>query len=128
MLHFDAEYGLGVKPSTAGDVYSFGVMLLGTFTGKNPTHDSFRGETNLVKWVEAAFPTKVEHVLDPELQQIDPEVLSEDCLIMIIGAGLSCTVHSPEERISIRGALRILKSAKNVTPKQVSDPKISMDG
>ncbi|GAA0163438.1 hypothetical protein LIER_19304 [Lithospermum erythrorhizon] len=37
------EYGLGQKPSTAGDVYSFGIMLLEVFTGRSPTHESFVG-------------------------------------------------------------------------------------
>ncbi|KAK3183076.1 hypothetical protein Dsin_030362 [Dipteronia sinensis] len=107
------EYGFGEKPSTAGDVYSFGVMLLEIFTGKSPTHESFNGEVNIVKWVEATFPDKVQQVLDPELQNINPEI-PQDCLITIIGVGLSCTTHSPDCRISIRDALRNLKSAKHV--------------
>uniref|UniRef100_A0A803MJ41 non-specific serine/threonine protein kinase n=1 Tax=Chenopodium quinoa TaxID=63459 RepID=A0A803MJ41_CHEQI len=38
------EYGLGAKPSTAGDTYSFGVTLLELFTAKSPSNESFTGE------------------------------------------------------------------------------------
>ncbi|KAK2662440.1 hypothetical protein Ddye_001014 [Dipteronia dyeriana] len=112
------EYGFGEKPSTGGDVYSFGVMLLEIFTGKSPTNESFNGEVNIVKWVEATFPDKVQLVLEPELLHINPEI-PQDCLITIIGVGLSCTTHSPDCRISIRDALRNLKSAKHVFLKQL---------
>ncbi|XP_044467191.1 probable LRR receptor-like serine/threonine-protein kinase At3g47570 [Mangifera indica] len=114
------EYGLGEKPSTAGDVYSFGVMLLELFTGMSPIQESFKGELNLVKWVELSFPENVVQVLDAELnnlqlqiqgQSINPET-QNDCLITIFGVGLSCTKESPDSRLSIREALRSLTTAK----------------
>ncbi|XP_022768688.1 putative receptor-like protein kinase At3g47110 [Durio zibethinus] len=117
------EYGLGEKPSTAGDVYSFGVMLLELFTGKSPTHESFVGELNLIKWVQSAFPYNVQQFLDPELlllvqnlqcdrQPINPEI-EYDCLTTIIGVGLTCTSVSPDGRVSMRDALRKLKTVKD---------------
>ncbi|KAK9082047.1 hypothetical protein Syun_031446 [Stephania yunnanensis] len=33
------EYGIGVKPSTQGDIYSYGVLSLEMFTGKRPTEE-----------------------------------------------------------------------------------------
>lgn len=123
----DAEYGLGEKPSTAGDVYSFGVMLLELFTGMSPIQESFKGELNLVKWVELSFPENVVQVLDAELnnlqlqiqgQSINPET-QNDCLITIFGVGLSCTKESPDSRLSIREALRSLTTARSSFLKQV---------
>jgi serine/threonine protein kinase len=113
---------MGEKPSTAGDVYSFGVMLLELFTGKKPTHESFIGDLNLIRWVQSAFPANVMQVLDPEMLQlmsslyhddksISPDI-QHDCLITILGVGLSCTVESSDARISIRNALHKLKSAR----------------
>ncbi|KAK8649038.1 hypothetical protein V6N13_129776 [Hibiscus sabdariffa] len=119
------EYGLGGKPSTAGDVYSFGVMLLELFTGKSPTHESFVGELSLIKWTQSAFPSNVNLILDPELlsllqnlqynrynQQINADIY-HDCLTTIIGVGLCCTSVSPDGRITMRDALRKLKAVKS---------------
>ncbi|EEF34948.1 serine-threonine protein kinase, plant-type, putative [Ricinus communis] len=117
------EYGLGVKPSTAGDVYSFGVMLLELFTGKCPTCDSFKGEQNLVGWVQSALSSNKLQMLDPDLllqlgncyhdnQPIMPEI-QDDCLITVLEIGLSCTAESPERRISMRNTLLKLKAARD---------------
>ncbi|TYI97290.1 hypothetical protein E1A91_D01G133500v1 [Gossypium mustelinum] len=116
------EYGFGEKPSTAGDVYSYGVMLLELFTGKSPTDESFVGELNLIKWTQSAFPSKVQQILDPELllllqnlqydsKPINPET-HHDCLTKVIGVGLSCTLVSPNGRITMRDVLCKLKKVK----------------
>ncbi|XP_059637610.1 probable LRR receptor-like serine/threonine-protein kinase At3g47570 [Cornus florida] len=117
------EYGLGETPSTAGDVYSYGIMLLELFTGKSPTHETFVGGLSLRKWVEIAFPANVEQVVDCELvlnkgslchdgEPISPES-ERDCLVTAIGVGLSCTADSPDGRINMRDALRKLKSIRD---------------
>ncbi|KAF5468154.1 hypothetical protein F2P56_012330 [Juglans regia] len=117
------EYGLGEKISTSGDVYSFGVMLLELFTGKNPTHGSFSGGQNLTRWVQLGFPSNVKQVLDPVMlaqmssldhneKYISPDAQHE-CLITILAVGLSCTADSRDARISIRGALHKLQSARD---------------
>ncbi|KAH9742005.1 protein kinase domain-containing protein [Citrus sinensis] len=114
----------GERPSTAGDVYSFGVMLLEIFTGMSPTSESFAGEFNIVKWVESNLPENVLQVLDPELRQLmtsneSQTIQLHDCLITIIGSvGLSCTTESPGGRIGIREALRRLKSSQEILLKQ----------
>ncbi|KAF5955533.1 hypothetical protein HYC85_008389 [Camellia sinensis] len=61
------EYGLGEKPSTAGDVYSYGITLLELFTGKTPTDEIFTGGLSLKEWVKMAFPASIEQVLDQDL-------------------------------------------------------------
>uniref|UniRef100_A0A2C9V2X6 non-specific serine/threonine protein kinase n=1 Tax=Manihot esculenta TaxID=3983 RepID=A0A2C9V2X6_MANES len=119
----DAEYGLSVKPSVAGDAYSFGVLLLVLFTGKSPTDESLQGEQNLVGWIQSAFPTRPLQVLDPDLlmlmdtlghedHSINAE-LQQECVITILEIGLSCTAASPDSRISIRHALRKLQATKD---------------
>ena len=67
----NAEYGMGGKPSTKGDVYSYGIMLLELFTGKSPTHPTFVEEQSLKKWVPSAFPSVTMQVVDPEMHKID---------------------------------------------------------
>lgn len=97
-------------------------MLLELFTGKSPTHETFTGGISLTKWVQSAFPTSIAQVLDPELLQLMKDLDCEsqstgegkhdECLVNVIGLGLSCTVDSPDERISMRDALRKLKIAR----------------
>ncbi|KMT15214.1 hypothetical protein BVRB_3g063250 [Beta vulgaris subsp. vulgaris] len=122
------EYGLGVKPSTAGDTYSFGVTLLELFTGKSPSHDTFTGEQGLVAWVQACLPTQMKQLLlDPELrrQLLDHpddgdgynqmKVQEEDldyCLVNVFEVGLSCTAYHPDKRITMREALHKLKAVQ----------------
>ncbi|PIN22108.1 Serine/threonine protein kinase [Handroanthus impetiginosus] len=123
------EYGYGEKPSTAGDVYSYGILVLELFTGKSPTHEIFKGGVSLKTWVQDQFPSNLEQVLDNELlQQLNnswdhnveyeskPQSL-RDCLITIFGIGLSCAARSPCERITIRDALWKLKDVEKILQK-----------
>ncbi|XP_058110878.1 probable LRR receptor-like serine/threonine-protein kinase At3g47570 [Magnolia sinica] len=41
------EYGMGGNVSTSGDVYSYGILLLGLFAGKRPTEDMFKDGLSL---------------------------------------------------------------------------------
>ena len=47
---------MGLEISTAGDVYSYGVILLEMITGRRPTDDAFGGGLSLRGLVEAALP------------------------------------------------------------------------
>ena len=117
------EYGLGEKPSTAGDSYSFGVVLLELFTGKCPIDDTFTDLLNLPQWVDSIFPQNLLQVIDSELLQLVENLYHEgqyvspklqyDCLTTIIETGLSCTTSSPSGRMSMRNALHHLKAAKD---------------
>ncbi|KAJ9567624.1 hypothetical protein OSB04_003590 [Centaurea solstitialis] len=120
MGYIPPEYGMGAKPSTKGDVYSYGIMVLEIFTGKSPTEESFVGGLSLKTWVQYAFPTKLDQVLDPDIVQELEDGESKnmkiqlDCLKTIIGVALSCTNESPEGRITIIEALRKLKSVQDI--------------
>jgi hypothetical protein len=47
--------------------YNFGITLLEIFVRKAPTSDAFRDDLMLMEFVSAAFPDKIEQVLDPWL-------------------------------------------------------------
>ncbi|KAL8103856.1 hypothetical protein AgCh_028155 [Apium graveolens] len=115
------EYGICEKSSTAGDVYSYGVMLLELFTGMSPLQECFCGELNLVRWVEAKILEKESQVLnlDNEKQSLNLEA-QNSCLINVIRVGLSCTKDSPDGRINTREALHSLINSRDTFLK--SDP------
>ncbi|KAI0520575.1 hypothetical protein KFK09_008051 [Dendrobium nobile] len=113
------EYGLGGRPSTKGDVYSFGVLLLELLTGKSPMQVvGIDGEELVLeKWVRSLFPDKLFQVIDPQLLPHDQKIqiinLEESPLVSMARVGLLCAVESPESRISMRVALHQLKSIRD---------------
>ncbi|KAK2979892.1 hypothetical protein RJ640_023963 [Escallonia rubra] len=51
------EYGLGGSVSRSCDIYSYGIMLMETFTGKKPTDEMFAGHMTLKCWVKKSLPS-----------------------------------------------------------------------
>ncbi|CDP07950.1 unnamed protein product [Coffea canephora] len=91
------EYGEKGIVSTSGDVYSFGIILLETFTGKKPTDDIFGEELNLKQWVSKSIEANsVMKVVDRNLIKKDPNFcLMEQCLLSILRVGLLCLSDLP---------------------------------
>ncbi|KAB1221473.1 hypothetical protein CJ030_MR2G028846 [Morella rubra] len=58
------EYGLEGIVSTRGDVYSYGILLMETFTRKRPTDKMFAGGMSLKHWIEESFFISVIEVSD----------------------------------------------------------------
>ena len=114
---FYAEYGLGERVSAKGDVYSYGILLLEMFTGKRPTSDIFVGNLNLHKWVNMAFPNKVNEVIDnnlsSELHRDECENYNvQECLLSLLRVGLICSKDSPNERPTMREVVMVLENLK----------------
>ncbi|XP_047327880.1 probable LRR receptor-like serine/threonine-protein kinase At3g47570 [Impatiens glandulifera] len=117
------EYGMGQKPSAAGDVYSYGITLLELFTGRGPTEESFVGGLSLKKWVEKALESnRVNEVVDCNIVMNMGKILNKKgeccvsvekewrCLNEILEVGILCTVDSAEARLNIKDVLSKLKS------------------
>lgn len=106
------ECAAGGAISSAGDVYSFGIVLLEIFLRRRPTDDMFNGDMNITKFVEMNFPDRVPQIIDPEIleeqKHLSPETslaMKEknlECLLSVLNIGLLCTKSSPNERIGMQ--------------------------
>ncbi|XP_047043038.1 putative leucine-rich repeat receptor-like serine/threonine-protein kinase At2g24130 [Lolium rigidum] len=96
------EYGLGGHPSTEGDVYSFGVMLLEMITGKRPTDALFQEGLTLHEWVRRHHPHDVAAIIAQSWLAAMDAMLSAvqagHIVVELIDLGIACTQYSPVER------------------------------
>ncbi|XP_048134924.1 putative receptor-like protein kinase At3g47110 [Rhodamnia argentea] len=102
------EYGIGSAVSIRGDVYSYGILLQEMFTGIRHTAEIFKENLNLHIFIEEALPERVLEITDPilirEMESYAGESRSstvQDCLLMVYGIGIACSVGVPGERMSI---------------------------
>uniref|UniRef100_A0A7N2LF56 non-specific serine/threonine protein kinase n=1 Tax=Quercus lobata TaxID=97700 RepID=A0A7N2LF56_QUELO len=121
------EYGVGNEVSTYGDVYSYGILLLEMFRGKRPIDNIFQDSFNLYDFVKAVMPEKIIDIIDPILLQ--KRVLgkttmndlphnegqngspkSQECLILILGIGIACSVEFSRDRMKMSGVIIELNS------------------
>ncbi|KAM5587929.1 hypothetical protein ABKV19_006400 [Rosa sericea] len=102
------EYGLEGIVTRRGDVYSFGILLLETFTKRKPTDEMFDGEMSLKQWVEnALLADAIVEVVDATLLGIEKDhafVSKRECISAIMRLALACCAESPEERINMQEA------------------------
>ncbi|GAY59877.1 hypothetical protein CUMW_197820 [Citrus unshiu] len=98
------EYGREGRVSANGDVYSFGIMLMETFTGKKPTDEIFNGEMTLKHWVNDWLSISTMEVVDANLlsQEDVHFVAKEQCVSFVFNLAMACTVESPEQRINAK--------------------------
>ncbi|PKA53845.1 putative LRR receptor-like serine/threonine-protein kinase [Apostasia shenzhenica] len=100
------EYGVGSHPSTSGDVYSFGILLLEILTGRSPVDDKFEG-LSLHEFVETAISDRILEIVD-ERMLVDERIIVDEkmseCFISVARVGLLCSQPLPDERMSMREA------------------------
>lgn len=115
------ECGIEGIVSRRGDVYSFGILVLETFTIRKPTDAIFDEEMNIKQWVANSLllpDAKIDEVVDANLlgigteQEDDDHVRKRNCLSSIMRLALACCAESPEERISMKESVATLNKIK----------------
>jgi len=97
-----------MRLTTAGNVYSFGVILLELLTGKAAVSEG----SELVKWVlSKSSQDAFDQVLDSTMSRLSPAIREQ--MLAILKVALACVSLSPEERPKMRSVLRMLLNARN---------------
>ncbi|KAL7243526.1 hypothetical protein ACSBR1_015844 [Camellia fascicularis] len=108
------EYGSEGIVSPKGDVYSYGIMLMETFTMKKPTDEMFAGELSLKNWVNESLTCAVSKVIQVDILGKDDEHynVKEHCIKSIMQLAISWCADSPGERLDIKDVLSTLEKIK----------------
>ncbi|CAL2267949.1 unnamed protein product [Prunus armeniaca] len=135
------EYGMGGQVSILGDIYSFGILLLEMFSGKRPTDDMFTEGLSIHQFTAMAMPDHAMDIIDPSLlterddADVDDERYNndiqarpitsyqdgspiratrlEECLVLVMEIGLSCSAILPSERIQMDVVVNKMKAARD---------------
>jgi len=117
-----AECATGTEVTIAGDVYSFGIVILEIILRRRPTDDMFKDGLNIVKFVETNFPESILRIIDPDLLEDEHDVSQEtsvamkeknlECLLSLLQIGLCCANPSPNERMDMQGVAARLHGIK----------------
>ncbi|XP_059627846.1 probable LRR receptor-like serine/threonine-protein kinase At3g47570 [Cornus florida] len=109
------EYGLEGLVSARSDVYSYGIMLMETFTRTKPIDEMFAGDLSLKLWVSESLPNEIIQIMDanllrPEEGQANAKV---QCVSSILQLALNCCAESPQDRIKMEAVLTTLKKIRH---------------
>ncbi|XP_019176907.1 PREDICTED: probable LRR receptor-like serine/threonine-protein kinase At3g47570 [Ipomoea nil] len=96
------EYGSTGMISTQCDIYSFGIVVMETFSARRPTDETFGEEMSLKSWISDSLPHHLLQVVDPNLIKADDEDFNAklQCISSILELALHCADESPEKRLN----------------------------
>ncbi|KAE8100281.1 hypothetical protein FH972_018196 [Carpinus fangiana] len=102
------EYAYTMRVTMAGNVYSFGVVLLELLTGKRAVSEG----TELAKWVlsNSVKQDKWDRILDSNVSRTSLAIRSQ--MLAVLKVALGCVNVSPDARPKMKNVLRMLLNAR----------------
>lgn len=118
---------MGKEVSTIGDVYSYGILLLEMFTGKQPTEEPFKDDMSLHNFVKMALLPggNVTEIVDQSLVQekmenVEANITNSssrskeiECLTSLLRVGIASSAYSPRDRKDMKEIVAVLFSIRN---------------
>nr|ABR18304.1 unknown [Picea sitchensis] len=103
------EYAYTMQVTAAGNVYSFGVILLETLTSRLPVEEAFGEGMDLVKWVHNASSRKEtpEQILDAKLSTVSFAWRQQ--MLAALKVALLCTDNTPAKRPKMKKVVEMLQ-------------------
>ncbi|XP_019196187.1 PREDICTED: receptor kinase-like protein Xa21 [Ipomoea nil] len=108
------EYGLMGMVSTQCDTYSFGIVVMETFSKRRPTDETFNEDISLKSWIRDSVPHQILQVVDPNLIRVEDTDFTEklQCVSSILELALQCVMESPEMRLNMKDVVARLNRIK----------------
>uniref|UniRef100_A0A0E0HWL3 Receptor kinase-like protein Xa21 n=1 Tax=Oryza nivara TaxID=4536 RepID=A0A0E0HWL3_ORYNI len=116
------EYGAGNTMSMHGDIYSYGILVLETITGKRPIGSEFREGLSLREYVQLGLQDRVMDVVDMRLSLDLTDGLQTandssykrkiECIVLLLKLGMSCSHELPSSRLPTGDIIKELLAIK----------------
>lgn len=106
-----------MQVTAAGNVYSYGVVLLEMLTSRAPVGESFGEGMDLVKWVRSAAERGElpEQIMDPRLSAVSFAWRRQ--MLAVLRVAMLCTDPTPATRPRMKAVVQMLLQAeKDLTP------------
>ncbi|XP_022734946.1 probable LRR receptor-like serine/threonine-protein kinase At3g47570 [Durio zibethinus] len=109
------EFGSAGIVSIKCDIYSYGILLIETFTKKKPTDEIFSETMTMRNWMKRSLSKGMIDIADANLLRREDEyfIIKANCISSIMELALKCSAELPEDRNNTADVVAMLKKIKH---------------